>query len=308
MNIKKLENNTTIKCKFCNLLANYKTEEAGYICSDSISKCPGIRQKIKKSLLENERITCPKCNKKFSKSVIKRHKNVCGKYKPRLFSLKNVLVEKDGKFNCPKCKRIFSSIYGVCSHFYRVHTDEGKYDSFKNYNPENRWNKGLTKETDNRIKKISQKLSEFYKKNSGTFKYHKHTVESKKKISEAAKRGIENGTWHTGNSWVGTVKYISKFAGIVHLMGNWELEYAKYLDDNNINWKLNQKRFKYVSKHLPTKSGYYKPDFYLIDKNEYVEIKGYETEIDHDKWKQFPHKLKILRGKDLLALGLKITL
>lgn len=50
----------------------------------------------------------------------------------------------------------------------------------------------------------------------------------------------------------------------------------------------------------------YLPDFYLIDTNEYVEIKGIETERDIAKWSQFPKKLKVLKRKDLRLLGLKV--
>ena len=57
-----------------------------------------------------------------------------------------------------------------------------------------------------------------------------------------------------------------------------------------------------------SKIGYYKPDFYLVDENLYIEVKGYETDLDHDKWSQFPHQLKVLRGKDLLEMGLEIVL
>ena len=89
------------------------------------------------------------------------------------------------------------------------------------------------------------------------------------------------------------------------MMGKWELEYAKYLDSNHIQWKWNQNRFKYIT---GSKTGYYKPDFYLIDEDVYVEIKGYETKLDQVKWEQFPNTLKVLRGKDLLELGVKILL
>lgn len=48
----------------------------------------------------------------------------------------------------------------------------------------------------------------------------------------------------------------------------------------------------------------YTPDFYLVDSDEYVEIKGYKTDKDAAKWEQFPEhrKLKVLRGEDLIAL------
>lgn len=53
---------------------------------------------------------------------------------------------------------------------------------------------------------------------------------------------------------------------------------------------------------------YYIPDFILIEKNIYVEIKGYKTNKDDAKWKSFPHVLKILYGNDLKKMGLKIKL
>lgn len=161
----------------------------------------------------------------------------------------------------------------------------------------------------------SCKLNPHYENNKLKFietarlsKGRKLTLECRNKISIAAKKGLKNGTWHTGNSWVGIIEYNSHIAGKVFLMGKWELEYAKYLDCNNIRWIWNQERFKYESDELPTKTGYYKPDFYLIDSDTYVEVKGYETKLDSDKWKCFPKKLKILRGKDLLELGLKIAI
>ena len=50
----------------------------------------------------------------------------------------------------------------------------------------------------------------------------------------------------------------------------------------------------------------YFPDFYLTELNEYVEIKGRERPKDIAKQIQFPHKLTVLRFKDLKLLGLDI--
>lgn len=136
----------------------------------------------------------------------------------------------------------------------------------------------------------------------------KHSIISKKKISEKAQEGIKNGTWHTGNSWLGVIEYQSKNNGKVFVMGNWELEYVKYLDSHDIKWIWNHRRFRYESSRQPSGYGWYKPDFYLVDEGCYVEVKGYETQLDADKWKCFPHKLKILRGKDLIQLGIDIKL
>ena len=86
------------------------------------------------------------------------------------------------------------------------------------------------------------------------------------------------------------------------LHGTWELRYAIYLDNNNIRWKRPKDRFLYNYKN---KNHYYTPDFYLIDSNEYIEIKGYSNDKDYAKWKQFPKnkKLVILKYEDLLKLG-----
>jgi len=215
----------------------------------------------------------------------------------------------DNKYQCPFCKKCFSSS-GICTHIWRMHDEDGrKHKTGHHFSQDGQvWNKGLTRDTDDRIKKICNSLKIYYQTHDSVQTGKPLSEETRKKISAAAKRGLENGTWHTGNSWLGVTEYDSKFAGKVFLMGKWEIEYAKYLDEHNIKWSLNQKRFKYNSDHLPTKTGYYKPDFYLVDSDEYVEIKGYESKVDQDKWSQFPHRLRVLRGKDLLTLGLDIKL
>ena len=51
-----------------------------------------------------------------------------------------------------------------------------------------------------------------------------------------------------------------------------EFEVAVFLDENKINWVRNTKRFYFEWKGTKT---YYIPDFYLIDQDRYIEIKGY---------------------------------
>ena len=51
------------------------------------------------------------------------------------------------------------------------------------------------------------------------------------------------------------------------------------------------------------KKSRYIPDFYLIDEDLYVEIKGYETDKDRAKWLYFPYKLLVLKARELFELG-----
>lgn len=90
--------------------------------------------------------------------------------------------------------------------------------------------------------------------------------------------------------------YESPTAGRVFLQSTYELEYAKRLDSQGISWVRNKKKFPYV---FEGKLKNYYPDFYLVDEDVYVEVKGYQTERDLAKWKHFPYKLKIITGKDL---------
>lgn len=53
------------------------------------------------------------------------------------------------------------------------------------------WNKGLTKDSDERILKASKILSEKFSGENGTFYGHKHSETTKKKISESQKRNYE---------------------------------------------------------------------------------------------------------------------
>lgn len=82
---------------------------------------------------------------------------------------------------------------------------------------------------------------------------------------------------------------------------NWEVQYAKYLDKNKISWL-------YESKTFDLGNTTYTPDFYLPKTNEYIEIKGYKTDIFKNKIRKFKNQyrdinIKILNQKELKQLG-----
>jgi hypothetical protein len=101
-----------------------------------------------------------------------------------------------------------------------------------------------------------------------------------KKVSKTVQEKVKNGEWHTSLARNMHIDYKGN-----DLHGTWELKYAQYLDSLNINWVRNKDSFKYF---FEGKERYYTPDFYLIDSDEYIEIKGYKTEKDDAKWSQFP--------------------
>lgn len=202
---------------------------------------------------------------------------------------------KECKNNNSKTQHELLCIHNEYSLKYRLRLKEirTKID----YKP---WNKGLTKEIDIRLKNTSElnKLNPVFKIG------HTHTEETKKLLSQKMYERYKNG-W---NSTAGRCKkydYISPNAGIIKVDGTWELKTAIYLDSLNIKWLRNKKRFLYFNE-LKNKNSTYCPDFYIVDSDTYIEVKGYKTDLDYIKWKQFEHKLEIWDKKKLISLGIEI--
>lgn len=97
-------------------------------------------------------------------------------------------------------------------------------------------------------------------------------------------------------------RYVSLIAGEVYLDGTWELAVAKWLDEKKYNWKRNTKRFQYTN--LKGTISHYVPDFWVDELNSYVEVKGYETELDRCKWSQFRDPLIVWKRKELTEMKL----
>lgn len=83
---------------------------------------------------------------------------------------------------------------------------------------------------------------------------------------------------------------------------SWELEVAKWFDENNIKWTKKVRYFEYTWNNNTRK---YFPDFYLEEFDLYVEVKGYETDRDLIKWKSIPNLL-ILKDKEIKEIKQRI--
>lgn len=115
-------------------------------------------------------------------------------------------------------------------------------------------------------------------------------------VSKTVNEKVKDGTWHNSFSRARCYEYNG-----IQLYGKWELAYAKYLDDLGIIWERPTQSFPYK---FEDKIRRYTPDFFLVETNEWVEIKGYPTKKDFAKWRDFPYELKVLFGEDLFELGL----
>jgi len=109
------------------------------------------------------------------------------------------------------------------------------------------------------------------------------------------------------------VKYYKIFCPFlnkeINVQGTWELKYAQMLNENKILWNRGKGIFlKYILNKNDIKRTYF-PDFYLIEKDIYIEIKGFFTEKDKIKMRcvktqNKTKKILILRKNDLKKLNI----
>lgn len=150
------------------------------------------------------------------------------------------------------------------------------------------WNKGLTKETDIRIKKIADKnsISQTNSYKNGNRKKTEMSEQNRKNLSE--RQSLHN----TG----GKSKWF-EIAG-KKVQGTWELFFANKFEELGIKWikpGTNNDIWKY---EWEGKIKSYSPDFYLPDYNLWLEIKGYWWGRDKEKMeivkKTYPERKLII--------------
>lgn len=201
------------------------------------------------------------------------------------------------------CGKSFNSVYGLNGHKQgcRIYLGD-KYDEIiterrnrrkkaREEHPEKykSWNKGLTKETDERIRSTASKISKTLKQHPpiGRCLDADKENERREKIRKSAvARGLGGYVKGSGRGRKGYYKGIWCDSG-------WELAYVMYNLDHNIPFKRNTDSFpyEYQGEHRT-----YTPDFYENDC--YIEIKGREWYIDEYKYPSCPN-LKILRHEEM---------
>lgn len=192
------------------------------------------------------------------------------------------------KYKCKYCGKEYS-YKGIYTHIWRTHGD-GVTHSTKSTKQRTRiaWNKGLTCDTDIRVRKNTETLISKFK--SGCVVPHlkgkKHKPETIQKLKQNA-GGVRKGAGRGKSGWYNGYWCDS----------TWELAWVIYHLDHNISFIRNTTSFSYEWKnqmHL------YYPDF-VYDDGTLIEIKGYIT--DHTKAKfnsvKSPYILKILTKHEI---------
>lgn len=120
------------------------------------------------------------------------------------------------------------------------------------------------------------------------------TAENKEKHSQKMKSVVlDNIESYTKNNVSGRVKNyeVIDSIGKTKVKGKWELKVAEWLNLHNVRWTNDVNSFEYL---WNDKIHRYFPDFYLIEYDIYIEVKGYKTDRDNCKWNNFPKRLIIV--------------
>lgn len=126
---------------------------------------------------------------------------------------------------------------------------------------------------------------------------NKHSEETKKKISKSMKLAVVKYPESYTSSNRGRTKQIEKYG--IKFQGSWELRYYEHCLSKGILIERCKEHFPY--EWNGTRS--YNPDFYLPETDTYVEVKGYETDRDRAKWRDFPKTLIVIKSKELKELA-----
>jgi hypothetical protein len=199
--------------------------------------------------------------------------------------MKYSLNEKTGMYVCPHCEKEFSK-NGIGTHIWRSHGEgKGHTPTKKGSVP---WNKGLTKESDERVSKYSKSISKTM--NSDDFELagfcgveFQSYMKSEEYSAIQSERMLavvrDNPESYSSSNVCGRSK--GEIYNGEKYDSSWEVVVAKFLEFENIPFERKIEPFTY---EFEGKMRSYFPDFYLPEKDLYIEVKGFTRERDLAKW------------------------
>jgi hypothetical protein len=203
---------------------------------------------------------CEKCNSEISLFGFNKHNKVCNGSSIKRW-------DKNRKFECicKFCGKEFLTASGRGVHESQCDLNSNKKKPvFSRKKPI--WNKGLTKENNSSVLKISNSLLDGYSSGKISRKRRSLTVSEKEHLSFIRSINQSGGFHH--------VKYFDfekKDGKKVKLRGSYEVRFAKVLDQAGITWEY-AKPIKFKDGNQTRRCMI---DFYLPKENLYIDTKGY---------------------------------
>lgn len=211
---------------------------------------------------------CKFCDREFtSLSGLHRHENQCSS-NPNCVKEVYIPYSKntvDKELFCNFCNKLCKNLNSLRQHEIRCKNNPNKIDTSNSFGNKSTpaWNKGLTKETDIRVRHASESLKIWYTNNPG----HEHGG-----FIETSARRCKYGSYRD-----------------FYCDSSWELAFILYHLDSNIDIRRCKESFPYV---FDNKIHKYYPDFVVDDI--FYEIKGIYSAKDYAKIEQFPKNMRLV--------------
>lgn len=206
--------------------------------------------------------------------------DICGQVLQRKFMnnhcrIKHVSNNEKVAFVCELCGKLYHDAGNLKKHIlHSCQNNPNKVPLKRKISQSTVWNKGKTKESDERIYKQSVSLKARYDSGefSPPFKGKHHTDAAKKRQSDAQLMLDHSNNCRRTHGKGGYIDGI-------YMMSRYELAYYIYMRDMHRDIRRCDKTFTYS---YEGKQHHYTPDF-IVD-GQIVEIKGFETPVDVTKY------------------------
>lgn len=236
---------------------------------------------------------CKKYGREISVSNYNKHVKACeNKIEKEIIKI-NHLLQNNGKYKCPYCGKEYTK-NGIGTHIWRKHKEGQNHDPNVGYIKGTRkaWNKGLTKETNESVKRAAETLSKRYKEDllKPSFEGKHLTEEMKEKISNSMIIAHKEGrAWNIGMSrWNNEPSYPEKF--FMQVIEN-EFEDKNYQREYPVSrYSID---FTWLEKRLAIEidgAQHKKPDYKERDKRKDDYLKKNGWKVLRIKWEDMFHE------------------
>lgn len=229
---------------------------------------------------------CNKCDKMIAIPNFDRHNEKCTPNKSKTIKIKEEWKVED-KYKCPYCNTLFSK-FGIGTHIFMQHTNDGtqyKNKKFSDMEMKSKmgWSRGLTKDTDVRVKNAAEQQRRLFESGEivSYWKNKKLSPEHKYKLSLAQTKILNEFEITNNFKHVKYYKCKNLLGEEYNMRGLYEVKISNWLNANNITWTRG-KKLNYIKENV---NKTYSPDFYLPEYDLFIETKGYYPECDQIKMK-----------------------
>lgn len=185
------------------------------------------------------KVTCELCGSEISVCNISKHLRRHEKH-PETFKEKEIHKLDHNDLICKFCNKECKSKNSLIQH--EIRCKENPDRQYSNTLSNQGWAKGLTKETDDRIKRCSIEKTKTFAINGGTFKGRHHSEETKQHLSEVMTEYNHENKHRNLHSKGG-------YYNGIYFMSTWELAYYIYQIDLGAHVIRCVDRFEYFYKN-----------------------------------------------------------